>query len=346
MKHKRLYLIAASFAAGCLSLPLLAQTDGSARMAVTIHDYNGSGAEHWTVAWVTTEVGAFIKSLRKQGTHYGWTSSQWTTHCPQWNAARGGPNGSQIVDGYTSATAYSYSGTNSPVILTWNGRDTNNVLMPDGNYKFWVQYAEDHSGGGPYTTNGLLWTKGAVRATNTYPNLAPNFTAMQVIWTPAAVAPAITSALPPASATVGVPYTHTCTATGTQPIGFTASGLPPGLTLTTAGHLSGIPLEAGSFNGLITATNGTPPDATQHFSISVGVVPFSLTAVVLETGAVVVRGTGPPQGVWTLLSAPDLGQPPPWSVRATDRFDAQGGFSFTNALPPGVPREFYRVRVP
>ncbi len=65
-----------------------------------------------------------------------------------------------MVDGYTSATASTYTGTNSPVILTWNCRDTNNVLVADGNYKFWVQYAEN-SGAGPYTTNGLLWTKGS-----------------------------------------------------------------------------------------------------------------------------------------------------------------------------------------
>jgi hypothetical protein len=168
-----------------------AQTDGSARMSVTINDYTGtSGQNHWTVAWVTTESGAFIKTLWKQGTKYAFNSSQWTTHTPQWNAARGGVNGSTIVDGYTSATATSYTGTNSPVILTWNCRDTNNVLVADGNYKFWVQYAED-SGAGPYTTNGLLWTKGLTGNTNGYPNQSPNFTSMQVVWSPSG------SAVPP-----------------------------------------------------------------------------------------------------------------------------------------------------
>ena len=56
-----------------------------------------------------------------------------------------------------------YAGTNSPVILTWNCRDASNNLVADGNYKFWVQYAED-SGQGPYTTSGLLWTKGTGEA--------------------------------------------------------------------------------------------------------------------------------------------------------------------------------------
>lgn len=169
------------------ALPLtnaFAQTDGAAKMTVTINDYTGaSGTAHWTVVWVTTESGEFIKTLWKQGTKYAFNSTQWTTHTPQWNAARGGVNGSTVVDGYSSATAANYSGTNSPVILSWNCRDTNNVLVADGNYKFWVQYAED-SGAGPYTTSGLLWTKGAAGATNNYANQGANFTSMQVAWSP------------------------------------------------------------------------------------------------------------------------------------------------------------------
>ena len=35
-----------------------------------------SGPKHYTVAWVTTSRGTFIKSLRKQGPS-SWTSSQW-----------------------------------------------------------------------------------------------------------------------------------------------------------------------------------------------------------------------------------------------------------------------------
>jgi hypothetical protein len=245
-----------------------AQTDGSARLSVAITDYNGSGAGHWTVAWVTTEAGVFIKTLRKQGTSYGWTSSQWTTHTPQWNAARGGVNGSQVVDGYTSATATTYTGTNSPVILTWNCRDTNNVLVPNGNYKFWVQYAED-SGAGPYTTNGLLWTKGPAAATNTYANKGLYFTNMSVRWTPNTpppVAPAITSAAPPGG-TVGTAYSYNCTVSGTPAPGFYATGLPTGLTIGVSGLIAGTPTTAGTFIGNIIATNGVSPNATQAVSI-------------------------------------------------------------------------------
>ena len=267
-RSKTLYILLLSLA---LAHPnSFAQTSGSARMSVQINDYVGkSGASHWTVAWVTTESGVFIKTLWKQGTKYAFNSSQWTTHTPQWNAARGGVNGSTIVDGYSSATASSYTGTNSPVILTWNCRNTNNVLVADGNYKFWVQYAED-SGAGPYTTNGLLWTKGPVGVTNNYPNKGANFTSLQVTWTPSApppAAPAITSAPPPSTGTVGAPYNFACAANGTPQPKFRATGLPTGLTISTNGLISGNPTTAGTFPGTITATNGTLPNATQNFSI-------------------------------------------------------------------------------
>jgi hypothetical protein len=160
---------------------VLAQTDGAARFRCTINDYNGSSQKHYTVGWVTTAGGTFITSLRKQGPS-SWTSSQWRDHCGVWNTARAG---STNLDGYTSATAQDYTGTNSPVIWTWNCRDANNNLVPDGTYKFWVQYAED-SGQGPYTTNGLIWVKGPTPLTTNYPNLSPHFTSLSTTWTPVA----------------------------------------------------------------------------------------------------------------------------------------------------------------
>lgn len=330
--------------------PSFAQTDGAARMSVQINDYTGSAnAAHWTVVWVTTESGAFVKTLWKQGTKYGFTSTQWTTHTPQWNAARGGVNGSTIVDGYTSATATTYTGTNSPVILTWNCRDTNNVLVADGNYKFWVQYAED-SGAGPYTANGLLWVKGPAAVTNNYANQSPNFTSMQTAWlpsTPVPIAPTITSATPPATGTVGVPYHFTVTATGTAPITFTAPGLPTGVAISGAGVISGTPMTAGTFTGTITAANGTLPDATQNFSIVVSVVPPDFTAVQLNGNNLVMSGNGPANGIYAVLVATSADAlPAQWTAIATNAFDHAGKFSFTNAISSGVPQEFYRLRVP
>lgn len=81
-----------------------------------------------------------------------------------------------------------------------------------------------------------------------------------------AAAPTITNG-PPPDGTVGVAYDFTYTSTGSPTFSLTAGGLPPGLTLSSAGAISGTPTTAGTFPGTVTATNGTPPDATQDFAI-------------------------------------------------------------------------------
>jgi hypothetical protein len=337
-------VVAAALMQPCRNLQAQMWTEGSARLEVTLLDYNGSGAKHYTVVWVTTEAGQFIKSLRKQGPS-SWTSKQWNDHCRQWNNARAG---SMALDGYTSATATTYSGTNSPVICIWDGRDAANQVVPDGKYKFWVQYAED-SGQGPYTTNGLLWTKGQSAATTTYPDQGANFAAMRVTWTPSAppaVAPSITSAPPSSGATVGVPYAFACAATGTAPIVFSAQGLPAGLAMSPEGLISGIPTAAGSFTGTIVAANGVTPDATQAFTITVEVVLTTLAAS-YRVGQMVLTGSGPPLGRYAVLASADLGSPlSQWALIGEGAFAANGSFGFTNTIPLGESRWFYSLRVP
>jgi hypothetical protein len=343
MKRLLTVILAGILGVGFATNQMWAQTEGSAKMEVTILDYGSSGASHYCVAWVTTGAGAFIKSLRKQGPS-SWTSSQWGSHCSTWNTARAS---STVLDGYSSATATSYSGTNSPVILTWNCRDASNNLMPDGNYKFWVQYAED-AGQGPYTTTGLLWTKGPIAATNTYANQGANFANMKVTWSPVVtVAPTITSAAPTGTATIGVPYNFTCTATGTAPITFTAPGLPTGLTMSSAGVISGTPTAAGTFPGTITAANGTTPNATQAFSILVSVVPTSIAATALEGDKLILGGTGPANGAYTVMTSTAVDPAgASWTPAGSGTFNASGQFRFTNAITPGVLQKFYRLRVP
>lgn len=83
--------------------------------------------------------------------------------------------------------------------------------------------------------------------------------------------PEITSAAPP-SATVGTPYTHTITATGTPAPTFTVTtgSLPPGLQLdTTSGVISGTPTTSGSFTFTVTASNGTAPDSTATYTLTI-----------------------------------------------------------------------------
>ncbi|HEX3051613.1 MAG TPA: SH3 domain-containing protein, partial [Aggregatilineaceae bacterium] len=82
--------------------------------------------------------------------------------------------------------------------------------------------------------------------------------------------PVIMSGLPP-NGVKGTAYSHTYIASGTTPITFslTSGTLPPGLTLSSAGLLSGTPTTTGTFTGVVTATNGVAPDATQPFSIQI-----------------------------------------------------------------------------
>lgn len=321
-----------------------AQTEGSARLEVTLLDYNGSSTKHYAVVWVTTAAGGFIETLWKQGP--SWTSSQWSAHCATWNTARAG---STVLDGYTSATAANYAGTNSPIILAWKCRNASGQLLPDGAYKFWVQYAEDQSTQGPVTTGGLSWTKGPSGATNSYPNQGANFANLRVTWTPATpatVAPAFTSSAPPGG-TVGVPYSFLCTASGTTPITFSATGLPGGLQLSAAGAISGIPAAAGTYAGAITAANGTLPDASQPFSMVINLVPLQIASVRTAGSNLVLDGTGPANGIYQVLTALNLATPSSqWSPLATNLVNSAGQFSFTNALEAGATQKYYQLRLP
>lgn len=85
--------------------------------------------------------------------------------------------------------------------------------------------------------------------------------------------PSITSSPPPALVTVGTPYNFTFTASGSPAPTFalTSGTLPPGLSLSPEGILSGTATSAGngSFPNLtVTASNGVPPNATQTFSLT------------------------------------------------------------------------------
>jgi YVTN family beta-propeller protein len=93
--------------------------------------------------------------------------------------------------------------------------------------------------------------------------------------------PTITNG-PPLNGTVGVVYSFTYTSTGSPSFSVTAGSLPPGLSLSSAGVISGTPTTVGSFSGTVTATNGTAPDAMQNFGITIFAVapPPGPTAVI------------------------------------------------------------------
>ncbi len=83
-------------------------------------------------------------------------------------------------------------------------------------------------------------------------------------------APSITNG-PPSDANLNSSYSFAYTASGYPAPTFSLSSgsLPPGLTLSTTGVISGTPTQTGTFTGTVTATNGVASDASQSFKINI-----------------------------------------------------------------------------
>ncbi|MGA3171889.1 MAG: RICIN domain-containing protein [Chthoniobacteraceae bacterium] len=84
-------------------------------------------------------------------------------------------------------------------------------------------------------------------------------------------APSITNGPPPVTATTGYAYGFVYAATGTPAPSFsvTSGSLPPGLSLSPGGIISGAPAAAGIYSGTVSAINSVNPAATQSFTITV-----------------------------------------------------------------------------
>ena len=86
--------------------------------------------------------------------------------------------------------------------------------------------------------------------------------------------PMITDGPPPSPVVIGTPYNFALTSTGfpAPTYAITAGALPPGLTVSSPGVLSGTPntVGTGSFpNITVTASNSVAPAATQNFGLNV-----------------------------------------------------------------------------
>lgn len=94
----------------------------------------------------------------------------------------------------------------------------------------------------------------------------------------ASTAPTITSANN-TTFTQGTAGSFQVTASGSPAPTFsvTSGALPSGVTLSSSGLLSGTPTQSGTFTFTVTATNGTAPDATQSFTLTVNAAPTTPT---------------------------------------------------------------------
>ena len=78
--------------------------------------------------------------------------------------------------------------------------------------------------------------------------------------------------------TAGTTFQVVMTGSPAPTVSVTAGVLPTGLTLSSAGLLSGTPTQSGSFPVTLTATNGTLPNATQAFTVVVNAAPAITSA--------------------------------------------------------------------
>lgn len=86
------------------------------------------------------------------------------------------------------------------------------------------------------------------------------------------VAPIIVNSPPSSVATVGTAYGsffYEASGAPNPTFSVTSGVLPQGLTLTSAGLLSGTPTQVGTYTGVVSAANGVGSAATQSFSITV-----------------------------------------------------------------------------
>jgi large repetitive protein len=127
---------------------------------------------------------------------------------------------------------------------------------------------------------------------------------------------AITTTTLPSWTTELAGYSQTIGATGgTGTLTFTTSSLPPGLTLSSTGFLSGTPAMAGRFDFTVTATDAVGASGSQEYTVLIN-PPVAVAATTL----------------------------PPWTADLTGysaTFNASGGtgsltFSMSGTLPPGL----------
>ena len=108
------------------------------------------------------------------------------------------------------------------------------------------------------------------------------------------------------------PYTQTLIETGgTAPLNWSISlgSTPPGLTLSSAGVLSGIPTSAGTFNFTVRLNDGVGLTDIHAFAMTIAASPISIATATLSSGvkavpysqSLIATGASAPS-VWTLYS--------------------------------------------
>lgn len=155
---------------GLAGLLPAANTPGRATFSVLTRTYGGQYApRHVLAIWVADANTNFVETLeRRAGTRQ--------QYLYKWLAARGTWTG---VDGISGATLTAHTTHN----VTWDCKNTNGVVVPDGTYRFMVEFTEANAQG-PWTTNSIPFVKGPDPYTNA-PTDLKDFISMSVSFAPA-----------------------------------------------------------------------------------------------------------------------------------------------------------------
>lgn len=148
--------------------------------------------------WIEDKDGKFVRSLAVWGKDKRYDLINW------WNASGNDVSGFKVdasvkpvpVDGYTGATLKAYP----KITCTWDGKDKNGVLVPDGEYHVLYELTDNETSiplkGSADTTvlgNGIksdwsvTFVKGAAPVSLT-PVDVTSFGANSIVWTPSATA--------------------------------------------------------------------------------------------------------------------------------------------------------------
>ena len=241
-----------------VSLPNLAgaatYTVGTNTLTVTFSDPSGNYSARVDAFWVTDAASNFVQNIRKdaatrQNYLYKWIAARKTT----------------AIDGYSGATISSWS----PVTVTWDGRDTNNAVVPDGFYKLYIEFT-DRNGQGPWTTNGLSFYKGLTNVNLTYPDQT-YIKSMSLAYRPTLAYDIAVAAIAPSAALTNASVPVTVTVTN-------KSSVPGNFTLTLTNATGGVLLGSQAITGL-------PGNATTNLTFTWNTTGLALGAYTISASA-------------------------------------------------------------
>lgn len=234
-----------------------------------------------------------------------------------------------VLSFYTRKPATPSGGTDYPdrleVRLSTNGASTNvgtpgnnvgdfttllmsvNPTLIGGGYPFiWTKYTVTISGL-PAPTSGRIAFRYFVTAAGPSGFNSDYIGIDQVDYTPY-VCPAFTiapSLLP--GGVAGLAYSQTLSQTGSlgaPNFAITAGALPPGLTLTSAGIISGTPTATGTFNFTVTVSDASGCSGTRSYSITTICSPINPIVIntpetICSNGGPLVLSASPAGGIFT-----------------------------------------------